>query len=92
MIYFPVFYRVYEMLLFFGRGITIFLCFGHTQNCSNNFYLDSSSSVMCFFFSYDAESIDGVVKSIELAEHEISSTEENLRSAEDVCFYRWLLY
>ncbi|KAF3325888.1 structural maintenance of chromosomes protein 6B [Carex littledalei] len=29
------------------------------------------------------ESIDGVVKSIELAEHEISSTEENLRSAED---------
>lgn len=49
--------------------------------------------VLCvFFFSYDAESIDGVVKSIELAEHEISSTEENLRSAEDVCFYRWLLY
>lgn len=47
---------------------------------------------MCFFFSYDAESIDGVVKSIELADNEISSTEENLRSAEDVCFYRWLLY
>jgi hypothetical protein len=37
------------------------------------------------------ESIDGVVGAIEVAECEISTTEENLRSTDDVCLNRYTL-